>query len=80
MFTLKLQAMPFVHANSTGLSSLCVANVFVPKVKSGKWADEPKVQHGECKELSPIQTSLINSLLPQKKNMNRAYLILLILH
>ena len=36
-------------SNTIGLSSVCIATVChcVPKVKSGEWADVPKVEFGE---------------------------------
>ena len=36
-----------IKCNTIGLSSLCIATVFVPKVESGELTDVPKVELGE---------------------------------
>ena len=48
MFTLRSRKCHCVHmCDTVGLSSLCIATVFVPKVESAEWADVPKVKLGE---------------------------------
>ena len=48
MFTLSSRQCHCVHKyNTIGLSSVCVATVFVPKVESGERADVSKVRLGE---------------------------------
>ena len=48
MFPLSSRQCHCVYkCNTIGLSSLCIAPVFVPKVESGERADVPKVELGE---------------------------------
>ena len=48
MFTISSRQSHYVHkCNTIGLSSLCIATVFVPKVESGEQADVPKFELGE---------------------------------
>ena len=41
------------------LSSLCIATVFVPKVKSGEWAGVPKVELGEQRVKVGLSLALV---------------------
>ena len=48
MFTLSSRLCHCVHkCNTIGLSSLCIATVFVAKVESGERVDLPKVELGK---------------------------------
>ena len=39
--------MSVLKCNTKGLSSVCIATVFVPKVESGERSDVPKVELGK---------------------------------
>ena len=48
MFNISSRQCHCVHkCNTIGLSLVCIATVFVPKVESGERADVPKVELGE---------------------------------
>ena len=57
MVTISSRQWHCVHKCSTiGLSSVCIATVFVPKVESGEWADVPKVELGKQIVRRKVQT------------------------
>ena len=56
MFTLEVpnNAKCVYKCNAIGLSSGCIATVFVPKVESGERADVPKVESGERADVPKV--------------------------